>query len=433
MMQKMMNNRKEISDFLRISICECSRRQELFSVMFVRLRGMRRINTLLGYEAGETARCASAQMLARALPDCDAAGWLSDDEMLIISRDCNSPSCAVNGSKAAIEALSKPLSLAGTECMLEPVIGIALFPLDGKTEIDIIRHSALAAGRAEAEHDPYFAFFTSDLGQAALGEFELQQGVRKAISQKQFALHMQPKVNSRTHASMGAEALLRWNHPDGQTRVPDAFIAVAERGGLMKPLGHWVLREGCRILAGWDRNGVRNAALSVNVSPQQLTTPDWSSHVAAVLEEFSVRPLSLTLEITESCAMADVAASAAQMRELKAIGVRISMDDFGTGHSSLAYLTKLPLDEVKIDRMFVKAIGRSPAGEMICRSMISLAQDLGMSVVAEGVETPQQALMLHQMGCNQLQGWLFAKAMPEPDFTGWMASTGDAAPMLHSA
>jgi EAL domain-containing protein (putative c-di-GMP-specific phosphodiesterase class I) len=307
------------------------------------------------------------------------------------------------------------------------VVGIAVFPTDGANETDLMRHAALAAERAELERDPLYAFFTPALGIAARNEFAVQQEVRYAISRREFELFYQPKVAANTRRLTGAEALLRWRHPDGALRLPGAFIPIAEHGNLMLPLGHWALREGCRQLGEWIRGGFAGAALSVNVSPQQFRSADWVRWVHQAIVDFGAPPAQLTLEVTESCAMADPAATAERLTALRAVGVRVSMDDFGIGHSSLSYLTRLPFDEVKIDRFFVRSLDHKHANARICAAMIGLAHDLGMSVVAEGVETENQAAKLEQLGCDALQGFLFDRPAPATEFTRWLADPGRAA------
>ena len=420
-------DRRSLSEHLRTVIADSRSRQELFTVFLVRARGMRRINALFGYDAGERVADEAAASILRSFPDCDALGWLSSDELLIVSRDCNSPSCAIFGGKTAIATLINPLLIEGSQCLLEPVVGIAVFPVDGANETDLVRHAALAAERAEVARDPLYAFFTPALGIAAREEYSSQQEVRLAISRKEFELFYQPKVAAKTRRLIGAEALLRWHHPDGGLRTPDAFIPVAERGNLMLPLGHWALRAGCRQLGEWTLNGFAGCGLSVNVSPQQFRSNDWVKWVFQATLDFGVAPEQLTLEITESCAMTDPSATVARLTELRKMGIKTSMDDFGTGHSSLSYLTRLPFDEVKIDRFFVQSLEDNDANARICATMINLAHDLGIAVVAEGVETEHQAVLLEDLGCDALQGFLFDRPMPAASFSGWLIDPNRAA------
>jgi EAL domain-containing protein (putative c-di-GMP-specific phosphodiesterase class I)/GGDEF domain-containing protein len=419
-------DRSALSEHLRSVIADSRSRQELFTVFLLRVRGMRRINAQFGYDTGARAANEAAVAILRAFPDCDALGWLSSDELLIVSRDCNSPSCAIVGGKAAIATLRSPLDVDGVECLFEPVVGIAIFPTDGANETDLVRHAALAAERAEIEREPLYAFFTPALGVAAREEFAVQQEVRYAISRREFEVFYQPKVGAGTRRLMGAEALLRWRHPDGSLRLPGAFIPIAEHGNLMLPLGHWALREGCRQLGEWIKDGFADAALSVNVSPQQFRSADWVRWVNQAIVDFGVPPGQLTLEVTESCAMSDPAVTVERLAALRAMGIRTSMDDFGIGHSSLSYLTRFPFDEAKIDRFFVRSLDHKHANARICAAMIRLAHDLGMSVVAEGVETENQAAKLEQLGCDVLQGFLFDRPAPATEFTRWLADPGRA-------
>jgi diguanylate cyclase (GGDEF)-like protein len=407
-----LTGRRELFQYVDQVADDCAQRQELFTVLFVRLAGVREVNELIGYDAGEQIFLHGAARLAQSLPDGDIIGKISDDELLVISRDCNSPSCAIKGSQSAIEILQRPLRIDGQSCGLKPAVGIALYPADGMTAAELVRHAAVACTRASQDEAPFFAFFTKALGISAQAEFALQQDIRRAISKREFTLYYQAKVAVQTHTVCGAEALLRWPQQDGSVRMPADFIPIAERGSLMLPLGHWVLRDTCRQIKQWRDAGLMHAGASVNASPQQFRSPDWTRWVAETLTEFEVPPSALTIEITESCAMGDTELTISRVRALKQLGVKISLDDFGTGYSSLAYLTRFALDEVKIDRFFVQAMDTQPGNAKICASMIKLAHELGMTVTAEGVETHGQTALLEDLGCDMLQGFLFSHPMP---------------------
>lgn len=411
---------KTLHLYLDDCIKSASKKQELFTVLFVSLRGIRRINTILGYEAGEEAVRIVMERVRKLLPDCDTVGRISSDELVIVSIDCNSPSCAIKGSKAMISALQKIISLGNAECTANPVVGIAVYPNDGNSSADLVRHAALAAERASVTEDPYYAFFSAGLGMNALKEFDLQQAIRKATSQRQFELHYQPKVNANTLELGGCEALIRWRDPSGRIRMPGEFLGVAERGGLMLPIGFLVLQTACQQLREWIESGYENAAVSINVTAKQFNKQDWVSTVMGAIENAVIPASRVTLEITEDFVMSESGDMIDKMQELRANGVKISIDDFGTGHSSLAYLSKLPIDEIKIDRVFVQTAFDSKTNAQICANIIELAHGLGAVVTAEGVETTEQANWLRELECDIFQGYLFEKPQPVEYFEWWL-------------
>ena len=418
--QNSMVDHKSLHRYLNACIEQTAERQELFTVLFVHLRGIRRINTMLSYDAGEDVIRIAMERIRAELPDCDVVGRISSDELVIISMDCNSPSCAIKGSQATISALQRVISVDGAECAVNPVVGIAVYPNDGDSATDLVRHAALAAERAGISEDPYYAFFSAGLGENALKEFDLQQAIRKATSQRQFELHYQPKLNASTLEVVGCEALIRWRDPAGGLRMPGEFLGVAERGGLMLPIGFFVLQTACRQLREWIDRGYEDAAVSINVNARQFNMPDWVSTVTGTVEDTAIPPSCLTLEITEDFAMSESGAMIDKMQELRACGVKISIDDFGTGHSSLAYISKLPIDEIKIDRCFIQSALDNQIDAKICSNVIELAHGIEAVVTAEGIEEAAQANWLRSMGCDLLQGYLFDKPQPADHFESWL-------------
>ena len=415
-----MVDHKSLHSYLDSCIEGTAAKQELFTVLFVHLRGIRRINTVLGYDVGEEAVRIAMERIRESLPDCDTVGRISSDELVIVSMDCNSPSCAIKGSRATISALQKVIPVGDTECSVNPVVGIAVYPSDGESSAELVRHAALAAERAGVAEDPYYSFFSAGLGENALKEFDLQQAIRKATSQRQFELHYQPKLNAYTLDLVGCEALLRWRDPAGGLRLPGEFLGAAERGGLMLPIGFFVLQAACGQLRDWISRGYENAAVSINVNAKQFSTQDWVGTVTGAIEHAGIPPSHLTLEITEDFAMSESGAMIDKMKELRAAGVRISIDDFGTGHSSLAYLSKLPVDEIKIDRFFIQSALENQTNAQICRNVIELAHGLGAVVTAEGVEQDDQANWLRALGCDLLQGYHFDRPKPPENFEAWL-------------
>ena len=413
----------EIKNILDDVVKETDKKQELFTVLFVHLTGIRKINSGLGYEFGDDAYNIAVSKIAETIPDCDIVGKISSDELLILSKDCNSPSCAIKGSRGAISVLQEDVEFNEVPCALEPVAGISIFPFDGGSGGELIRHASLASQGARPYEAPYYSFYSAELGRNASEEFEMQQSVRKAISQKQFELHYQPKVSAANFLLKGSEALLRWRTEGNDFRLPGEFLSTAERGGLMVPLGQYVLNQACQQIKDWIDLGFTDVSVSVNVSPQQFMKPNWFIKVREALEQNKVPSTALTIEITEDCALFDKKDAYLQINELRDMGVRISIDDFGTGHSSLAYLSSIPADEVKIDRMFVQSADTNRTNADICKTIVKLAHDLNMNVVAEGIETEDQAMWFREIGVDTLQGFHFSKAI-EPDVLQPWLKTG---------
>ena len=410
----------EIKNILDEVVKETDNNQELFTVLFIHLTGIRKINSGLGYEFGDDAYNIAVSKIAESIPDCDIVGKISSDELLILSKDCNSPSCAIKGSTGAISVLQEDIEFNEIPCALDPVAGISIFPFDGSTGGELIRHASLASQSARPYETPYYSFYSAELGRNASDEFEMQQSVRKAISQKQFELHYQPKVSASNFLLKGSEALLRWRVDENDFRMPGEFLGVAENGGLMVPLGQFVLNQACKQIKDWIDLGYGDVSVSVNVSPQQFMKPNWFIKVREALEQNKVPSTALTIEITENCALTDKKDAYSQIKELRDMGVKISIDDFGTGHSSLAYLSSIPADEVKIDRMFVQSADTNQTNADICKTIVKLAHDLNMKVVAEGIESEDQAMWFREIGADILQGFHFSKAIEPTVLQPWL-------------
>lgn len=393
------------------------KRQDLFTTMMIRLAGLRALRKHIGFEASDQAVQEAHRRLQAVLAPGDWLGRVSEEDFLVVSFDCNSPSCAIKGGRSSLQALLEPVHLDGLECDLQPHAGIAVFPGDGRTPEALLRHAMAAADQAyELDTDPRYAFFCKDLGQRARDDFVLQQALRRAISKGEFCLFLQPKFNLVDHQLIGAEALIRWPQPDGSLLSPGAFIPVLERGRLMRPLGRWVFDETVPILQAWRDSDLAAVPIAMNVAADQLSSDDWLTAVQAQVEAGQLRPAELMCEITESVALSEGEATTARLRRLHELGFRISVDDFGVGYSNLAALARFPFNEVKIDRSLVAGLGTDDSRQTICRAAATLGRDLGMSVLAEGIETQVQERMAAEIGCDRTQGFLFGRPVPVAEF-----------------
>lgn len=397
--------------------------QQRLALLFINLDGFKSINESFGHVAGDQVlREVAKRLRALSLPHMTAR--MSGDEFLMLltgnpqGRDASALVAGV------IAALGAPYPLDGREATLSCSIGVAMYPEHGaKSTVIVHAHAAMAAAKAAggASH----AFFEERMIKGMRDDVELLRDLRSALDRKQLELYYQPKIHTPSGEITGAEALLRWNHPQRGVVSPALFIPIAERYGLINAIGRWVIDETCRQSRAWRDEGLR-MRVAINLSVHQLRQPDLAAWLRTALKRHQVNPDLITCEVTESSAMDDTETTTRVLGELDRIGVHISIDDFGTGHSSLAYLRKLPADELKIDRSFVMDLETSEEARKVAVAVINLAKALDLKVVAEGVETEAQNRILREFGCDQLQGYLFAKPMSAKALALW--ATADVGP-----
>ena len=325
-------------------------------------------------------------------------------------------------ARRLIGMLSDPAVFGQHEVVASPCVGISLSPRDGGTPETLRQAAAIASTHASTRCDMRYQFASAELNARSHERFTLGTQLRQAATRGELRLHYQPKLDLAGNRIIGAEALVRWQHPEKGLLQPGSFIALAEELGIIRQIGGWVIEQVCKDLAAWARAGYGAVKVAVNVSKAQFMAGDLCSVMRLALFDNGVAAGQLAVEITESVLIEDVAAAMAQMRELKALGVRLSIDDFGTGYSSLSYLKQFPVDELKIDRSFVRDLPGGHADVAIVRTVVELGQSLGMSVIAEGVETEAQRECLARLGCTQYQGYLFSKPVPEEDFLRLLAA-----------
>ncbi|MGN6193080.1 MAG: putative bifunctional diguanylate cyclase/phosphodiesterase, partial [Rhodanobacteraceae bacterium] len=372
-----------------------------------------------GHSAGDGLLREVARLLRGAAGDAFLAR-LGGDEFTILLTDIHDPSDAVRVANRVKDALRQPFAVNGQEVYTSASIGIASSASGYESADAILRDADLAMYRAKALGKARWELFDREMHQAAMTRLALETDLRRALQNEEFVLHYQPIVSLRTGQVAGFEALVRWQKPDGELVPPGEFIETMEDTGLIVFLGVWVLREACRAARMLQESlpGEQDLSISVNVSPRQFAQPDLAAQIRTVIEEVGIDPHRLRLEITESAMIGDMDRVAAVLRELKEIGVRVSIDDFGTGYSSLSYLHSLPLDVLKIDRSFVSAMAHNGESLQIVRTIMSLAHNLGMDVIAEGPEDAEQVSQLRSIGCEYGQGFYFSKPI---DLTAAMA------------
>ena len=417
-------NRALFLDRLNQAIARCGRNpQAQFAVLFIDLDRFKIVNDSLGHLAGDrliiqvagrmkgALRCGDMITAAHDAPSTGTLARLGGDEFTILLNDINDPSDAVRVANRVEESLRQPFLIEGQEVYTSASIGIAS-SMSGYDRADaIMRDADLAMYRAKALGKARCELFDHKMHEAAMKRLALETDLRRAVQNEEFLLHYQPIVSLQTNTVVGFEALVRWRKPDGLLIYPADFIETAEDTGLIVFLGRWVLREACRTARELQEQFPREDPLtiSVNVSPRQFAQPDLLAQVRSIIAETGIDPRCLRLEITESVTIGDTSRVAAVLTELKELGIRLSIDDFGTGYSSLSYLHSLPLDALKIDRSFIAAMDKSKESLQIVQTIMSLARNLGMDIVAEGAEVAGHISQLQAMGCEFGQGYYFSK------------------------
>lgn len=386
------------------------------ALLFVNLDDLKSVNMAAGRASGDEVLRQCAKRL-RALVKPFMAARLIGDEFLLLMADDPQPRDASALARHIQTAIGMPFAVERGEVSLSCSIGIAMYPEHGALST-MIAHGQAAMGEARGAGGATHAFFEPRMMQGRRDQLELLRDLRRAVAMKQLELFYQPKIHAPSGEITGAEALLRWNHPTRGMISPGVFIAMAERYGLIVPIGSWVIDEACRQARAWRDTGLR-MKVAINLSVHQLRLANLSAEIAGALERHQINPDLLTCEVTESGAMEDVATTMRVLGELDRLGVHISIDDFGTGHSSLSYLRTLPADELKIDRSFVMDLETSEDARKVALAVVNLAKALDLKVVAEGVETEGQNRLLREMGCDQLQGYLFARPMSAKAIALW--------------
>ncbi|MBB5695293.1 bifunctional diguanylate cyclase/phosphodiesterase [Muricoccus pecuniae] len=391
-----------------------ARRGEAFAVLCLDLDRFKEVNDTLGHPAGDALLRAIAERLAAELRETDTLARLGGDEFAIIQSGIRQPGDATILARRLVEVVGAPLDLDGNHVVVGTSIGISVAPMDSLEADALLKGADMALYRAKGEGRGRWRFFEAEMDARMQLRRVLELDLRRALTAGEFELHYQPVVEVATRRVRGAEALIRWRHPERGLVSPDSFIPLAEEIGLIVPLGEWVLIRACKEAVTWP--GVPKVA--VNLSPTQFTSRGLVDAVVSALELSGLEPSRLELEITETVMLKDTEATLATLHRLKALGVRIAMDDFGTGYSSLSYLQRFPFDKVKIDRSFTSGLELSRQSNAIVRAVTDLCAGLDMTTTAEGVETEEQLRALRREGCQEAQGYLFSRPCPAGEIRG---------------
>jgi diguanylate cyclase (GGDEF)-like protein len=430
-------NRRLFIEQLDVLLRLTRREQRIVALLFVDLDNFKRINDSLGHAAGDVMLKEVAGRLSRCLRSSDflAVGSAGDapssvarlggDEFTVVLSNIDRPESAGMVAERLLQSLRAPMLIEGHELVVTPSIGIALAPDHADSVSELLKLADTAMYHAKSVGRNNYAFYSSEMSGSGVGRLKLEAELRRALERRELVLHYQPQVQVGTGEIVGAEALVRWNHPERGLVPPGQFIPLAEEMGLIVELGAWAVVEACSQIRAFQRQHLAAPKISVNVSSLQFNAA-FTSLVQRTIEDFAIDPGLLELELTEGVLMSNAEASIRALHDLKKLGVSLSVDDFGTGYSSLSYLSEFPLDELKIDRSFVIAFDSGPRSASLVSAIIAMGKSLNLRLVAEGVDSGPQYRFLREAGVDVIQGFLFSKPLPAEDFARLLGSNGFA-------
>ncbi len=411
-------NRFSLEERLYQALNSARRNGHSVALLFIDMDRFKNINDTLGHQAGDALLVEVAKRLQISTRKSDIVARIGGDEFVVVLTGLEDPMVTAPIARFTLHMLGQPYIIKQQEVFSTPSIGISLYPDDGNDVDTLMKNADSAMYQAKAEGRNNFQYFTESINADANQRLKLENELRNAIEKQQFVVFYQPKICGKSNSAIGVEALLRWNHPEMGLVPPDRFIPVAEETKLIVPIGYWVLEEACRQHRYWRETHGRRMGMAVNLSAEQLRSDDLLRKIGDLLKKYGLRDGDLELEITESTAMKDPENAIRLLSQIRDLGVRLAIDDFGTGYSSLAYLKSLPIQTLKLDRLFVSDIRPDGSNAEISAATLVLAHTLGLSVVAEGVETAAQRDYLVSHQCDQMQGFFFSRPLPADELTG---------------
>jgi diguanylate cyclase (GGDEF)-like protein len=409
-------NRTMFMQTLKRAFSLAQRRGKQFALFFIDLDRFKNINDSLGHESGDQLLQDVARRLRDNLRESDSVARLGGDEFVVLVEDCADPRELNSIAQNILNAVGRPYVLSGQEYHVTGSIGISTYPTDGQDPAALLKNADIAMYLAKDRGKNNFQFYSAQQNAHSFERLALESALRHALGRDEFVLHYQPRVDIPTGRIVGVEALLRWNHPDLPMVLPNQFIPLAEETGLIVPIGRWVLRTACAQSALWRHEGLPALRMAVNLSARQFSDDGLIDDIADALAQAELAPNGLELEITESMVMQNPERAVTTLNRLREIGISVSIDDFGTGYSSLGYLKRFPIDNVKIDRSFIKDLPHDTDDAAITRAVIAMAQSLRIRVIAEGVETREQLQFLRDHDCNECQGYFLSRPLPASNF-----------------
>ena len=420
-------NRSLLRDRIDQAIVKARRNNHQVAVVFVDLDHFKLINDSRGHHVGDRLLLEVANRLAGCVREQDSVARQGGDEFVIVLTEQDDEHEILALVSRLLEVISQPWADGGQEYGLSCSVGVSCYPRDGSNPDELLRCADTAMYKAKSSGRSTYHFYTPELNQAISERLELENNLRHALERDELRVFYQPRIEVASGRIVGAEALLRWDCPGKGLIPPDSFISIAEETGMIVPIGQWVLQEACRQNSVWRQAGLPPLSISVNISPIQFRHTGLANSVSSALELSGLPASSLELELTETFVMHDAERINLCMQNLKILGVDIAVDDFGTGYSSLSYLKRFPVDRLKVDKSFVRDIGTDPEDAAIVRAIITLGHALGLKVVAEGVETPEQMEYLRQHGCDELQGYFFSRPVTADELGALLAAMASPA------
>lgn len=405
-------NRTLFEDRLTQAVALAQRSDTKVAVLFIAVDQLKKVNDTLGHRAGDKLMQQVAERLAGCITESDTVARFGGDQFVLMLPEIERTKDAVDLIASIREALKPSFRLDRQELFATASVGISFFPNDGREPSSLVKNAGAALYRAKKAGGNEYRFYTADMHAKAAKRFELETNLRHAIDNQEFLLHYQPRVAIDSLQVVGVEALVRWQHPQMGLVPPGDFIPLAEETGLILPIGEWVLREACRQNREWQKGGFARVRMGVNISARQFQQQHLAETVMQILEDTDMGPEFLELELTESSIMSNAEATIVVLNKLQTTGIAISVDDFGTGFSSLSYLKRLPIDSLKVDQSFVRDLATDPDDAALVMAIVNLAHTLRLRVVAEGVETQEQLRFLRLLRCDEIQGYLISRPLP---------------------
>ena len=434
-------NRRLFGELLERAIASAERDDQVLAILFLDLDDFKRVNDSLGHQVGDQMLNEVSERLSAVVRPCDwvshevprdhgnTVARLGGDEFIVLLSALPTPLHAANVASRILDELARPICVGGNEIHASTSIGITTCPGDGRTAETLIKNADIAMYHAKTQGKNHYQFYAETMNKELVGRLALERSLREALTRQEFVLHYQPQVDTRNGDMIGVEALVRWIHPETGMIPPADFIPLAEETGLIVPLSEWVLREACRQNKAWQDAGLPPVTVAVNISARQFVREDLESTVRRVLAQTGLEARYLDIELTESSVMQAPEQAAQTLRALKTLGVKISLDDFGMGYSSLSALKRLPIDCLKIDQSFVRDITSNDDDAAITSTIIAMGRSLNLTVVAEGVERVDQFQFLRARGCDRVQGYLISRPVPADQIEASFLVPGPAFPV----
>ncbi len=429
-------NRANLNDMVDNAITKARIGNKKFALLFLDLDRFKQVNDSFGHNVGDALLRSVSTRLGEVIRETDCVGQIDDsvaairppdkiarlggDEFVVLLDSIERVEDAAYVARRICKSLAKTFQLSETDVHISTTIGISIYPADGKTPDELLKHADVAMYHAKEQGRNCYHFYSQSIHKLSLERFALERDLRESLESGGFHLEYQPKISIRTGDITGVEALVRWEHPTRGRVSPADFIPLAEETGLILPLGEWVLRTACQQMAEWIECGIQPFVMAVNCSSIQLVRTDMTNVIKSALDATGLDPTCLEIELTESLLLQNVEEGIAILQALKSLGLHVSIDDFGTGFSSLSYLKRLPVDKLKIDQSFIRDLNTDPGDAAIVTSMITLAHNLDLTVIAEGVENTEQLGFLRANRCDEIQGFLISRPQPADDLQQWI-------------